>query len=158
MYDASLGARSNETSGRAILARQREGDVSTYHFIDNLSRALKHGGKILIDLIPKVYTGARIVRVLGPEGDVKTVPINQPVVESESGYQTLPAGTPPPEASRIFDLTAGKYDLTVEAGPKLHDAATGSRRANDGAASGLPSGCALYRRSAGKKSRLARRR
>jgi len=29
LYDASLGSRSNETSGRAILARQREGDVST---------------------------------------------------------------------------------------------------------------------------------
>ena len=50
LYDASLGARSNETSGRAILARQREGDVSTFHFQDNMSRAIRHAGRILIDL------------------------------------------------------------------------------------------------------------
>src|SRR5690606_37049874 len=55
IYDASLGARSNETSGRAILARQREGDVSTFTYIDNLSRAIKFTGEILVDLIPKIY-------------------------------------------------------------------------------------------------------
>ncbi|HMO42360.1 MAG TPA: portal protein [Phenylobacterium sp.] len=44
LHDASLGARSNETSGRAIMARQREGDVSTFHYIDNLSRAIRHAG------------------------------------------------------------------------------------------------------------------
>jgi len=42
LYDASLGARSNETSGVAINARQREGDVSTFHFLDNMSRAIRH--------------------------------------------------------------------------------------------------------------------
>ena len=67
IYDASLGARSNETSGRAIMARQREGDVSTFHFIDNLSRAIRHGGRILLDLIPKVYSTERMVRMLGED-------------------------------------------------------------------------------------------
>src|SRR5204863_4455815 len=67
LYDASLGARSNETSGRAIMARQREGDVSTFHFIDNLSRAIRHGGRILLDLIPKVYSTERMVRILGED-------------------------------------------------------------------------------------------
>jgi hypothetical protein len=73
IYDASLGARSNETSGRAIMARQREGDVSTFHFIDNLSRAIRHGGRILLDLIPKVYTTERMVRVLGEDLTPQTV-------------------------------------------------------------------------------------
>ncbi|HNT40040.1 MAG TPA: portal protein [Rubrivivax sp.] len=104
LHDASLGARSNETSGVAIAARQREGDVSTFHFLDNLSRAIKHTGRILIDLIPKVYTGARMVRVLGPDGNAQNVPVNQRV--------QMPNG-----AAGIFDLTAGKYDLTVQAGP-----------------------------------------
>ncbi len=106
LYDASLGARSNETSGVAITARQREGDVSTFHFIDNLARAIRHTGRILIDLIPKVYTGPRIVRVIGQDGTAQTVPINQQV--------QMPNG-----AAAIFDLTAGKYDLTVETGPSF---------------------------------------
>jgi len=106
LYDASLGAKSNETSGRAILARQREGDVSTFHFIDNLSRAIRHAGRVLIDLIPSFYTGERIVRVLGQDGAPQTVPLGQPV--------PLPDGT-----SRVFDLSAGKYDLTVTTGPSF---------------------------------------
>lgn len=79
LYDASLGQRSNETSGRAILARQREGDVSTFNFIDNQSRMIRHLGRILVDLIPKVYNVARIVRVIKEDGTNYSVPVNQPV-------------------------------------------------------------------------------
>ncbi|MEA3002165.1 MAG: hypothetical protein QOH81_953 [Sphingomonadales bacterium] len=112
IYDASLGARSNETSGRAIMARQREGDVSTFHFIDNLSRAIRHGGRILLDLIPRVYTTERMVRVLGEDlapANVAVAPTGQAV-------------TPVPNAAgetvaHIFDLAAGKYDLSVSSGP-----------------------------------------
>src|ERR1700680_4153276 len=110
MYDASLGAESNEVSGRAILARQREGDVSTFHFIDNLSRAIEHAGRILIDLIPLVYTGQRIVRVLGPQSEVSTVPLNTPVQMQGPNGEVL---------SHVYDLSRGKYDLTVETGPSF---------------------------------------
>jgi hypothetical protein len=111
IYDASLGARSNETSGRAILARQREGDVSTFHFIDNLSRAIKYAGRVLIDLIPAVYDKPRMVRVLGEDGKPDVVQINAP-----------------DEKGQVYELARGKYDLVVEAGPsfttKREEAAT----------------------------------
>ncbi|MFM8821107.1 MAG: portal protein, partial [Phenylobacterium sp.] len=103
MYDASLGARSNETSGKAILARQREGDVSTFHYIDNLSRAIRHAGRVLIDLIPRVYSAPRMVRILGPDGAPALAAVNG----AEGG------------GSRVFDLSAGRYDLTVRAGPSF---------------------------------------
>lgn len=114
MYDASLGARSNETSGRAILARQREGDVSTFHFIDNLSRAIRHGGRILLDLIPLVYSSERMVRILGEDlapAAVKIAPTGQPVTEQADEAGRI--------VGRIYDLTAGKYDLTVSSGPSF---------------------------------------
>jgi hypothetical protein len=118
IYDASLGQRSNETSGKAILARQREGDVSTYHFIDNLSRGVRHTGCVVLDLIPHVYTGPRIVRVLGEDGDVKSVPVNQPHILGQDGQpQPAPEGATPDQFAGVFDITAGKYDLAVEAGP-----------------------------------------
>jgi hypothetical protein len=117
VYDASLGARSNETSGRAIMARQREGDVSTFHFLDNLSRAIRHTGRVLIDLIPMVYTGERIVRVLGEDGSVDRVPLNQPApVKGPEGEPQVDPQTQQP-MTRIYDLAAGKYDLTVSTGP-----------------------------------------
>jgi len=102
LYDASLGARSNETSGVAIRARQNEGDVSTFHYVDNLARGIRHLGRILIDLIPKVYSGQRMVRVLGPDGSPQAVMVNQPAPNGGPG---------------VFDLTAGKYDLVVDVGP-----------------------------------------
>jgi hypothetical protein len=102
IYDASLGARSNETSGRAIMARQREGDVSTFHYIDNLSRAIRYCGRVLIDLIPTVYNAERMIRVLGEDGAPK-------VVQIAAGQDQMPPG--------VYDLTRGKYDLVVESGP-----------------------------------------
>lgn len=120
MYDASLGARSNETSGVAIQARQREGDVSTFHFIDNLSRAIRHTGRILIDLIPYVYTEERIIRVMGEDGTQKSVTVNsqepKPVVGANGQPEMEDDGQP---MMGLFDLTAGKYDLTVTSGPSF---------------------------------------
>ncbi|MCD1644153.1 portal protein [Aurantimonas coralicida] len=132
MYDSSLGARSNETSGRAILARQREGDVSTFHFQDNMSRAIRHAGRILIDLIPHFYDKERIIRVMGEDGKPENVPLKQPVPKKDENGQPImrpamgPNGQPMPgpdgkpamqPETRIFDLAAGKYDLTVTTGP-----------------------------------------
>lgn len=105
IYDASLGARSNETSGKAILARQREGDVGTFNFIDNLSRAMRYAGRVIIDLLPHVYNSERIIRVLGEDDESKAVQIN---AEYEDNG-----------AIKLHDLTTGKYDVTVETGPSF---------------------------------------
>lgn len=128
MYDASMGAQSNETSGRAILARQREGDVSTFHFIDNMSRAIRQIGRIIIDLVPHVYSGERVIRVLGEDGkkpdNVKIG--NQPEQPEQQGE-----GMEDQEGlnlSRVYDLSVGKYDVAVDTGPsyttKREEAAT----------------------------------
>jgi len=103
IFDAGMGAQGNETSGKAILARQRESDTSTFHFIDNLSRAIRHTGRILVDLIPSVYNGQRIVRILGEDKKPQNVPLGTPT-------QT------PKGVEKVFDLTIGKYDVTVECG------------------------------------------
>lgn len=105
LYDASLGARSNETSGVAINARAREGDMSTFHFIDNLSRAIRHSGRVLVDLIPKVYSTPRITRILGEDGDSDEVQLNQQFNDEKSGEL------------RIHDVRTGRYDVVVTAGP-----------------------------------------
>ena len=105
IYDASLGARSNETSGVAITARQREGDVSTFHIIDNLTRGIRHTGVIIIDLIPHVYNKERIVRVMGEDSTTELVTINQRQQGPDGADQVL------------NNLTIGKYDVVVSSGP-----------------------------------------
>ncbi|TXH56895.1 MAG: hypothetical protein E6Q97_05550 [Desulfurellales bacterium] len=111
IYDASLGAKSNETSGRAIMARQREGDVSSFHFIDNLTRSIRHAGRVVLDLIPKVYSTPRMIRVLGEDGEANSVPING----------MMPGGMDEQSqaAQKVYDLRVGRYDLAVTAGPSF---------------------------------------
>jgi hypothetical protein len=119
LYDASLGARSNETSGKAIMARQREGDVSTFHFTDNMARAIRHTGRILIDLIPKVYTGERVIRVIGEDQAERPVTINAQAqqMDPKTGQPMVDDKGQP--IKRMHDLAAGKYDLTVTTGPSF---------------------------------------
>lgn len=126
IYDASLGARSNETSGRAINARKVESDTGTFHFIDNQARAIRHTGVILIDLIPHVYNKARIIRVMGIDKKPQNIPINQPLAPQQQPQtpgqqqgQVVDPGQQQGEdgEAQIYDLTVGKYDLTVDTGP-----------------------------------------
>lgn len=100
MYDASIGNQGNETSGRAIIARQREGDNATFAWIDNLARAIQHTGRILVDVIPKVYDTQRVVRILGEDGSQKMTEINTVVGDKV-----------------VNDLSIGKYDVEVTTGP-----------------------------------------
>ena len=108
IYDASLGAKSNETSGRAILARQKEGDVSTFHFIDNMTRAIRQAGRVLVQYIPKIYDTPRVIRILGEDGSEEMAEVNKPVIEKGQNGEPI---------ERIYDLRMGKYDVDCKAGP-----------------------------------------
>ena len=84
IYDAALGQRSNETSGKAIQQRQRESDVGSYVYVENFSRAIKHTGRIVLDLIPHIYDAQRTIRIVGEDGKVDVVNINQQVAARSS--------------------------------------------------------------------------
>jgi hypothetical protein len=120
IYDAGLGQRSNETSGKAIMARQQEGDISTFVYMDNFTRAIRRTGEIIVDMIPHYYDNARVVSVLGPDGRKGTVPVNQAIQTGEGGE------------SVNLDLTVGKYDITIEGGPSFT-----TRRAESAEAIGM---------------------
>lgn len=99
IFDASLGARSNETSGKAIMARQREGDIGTFTFIDNVLDAIEETGRVIINLIPKIYDAPRQLRILGKKYEAAIIAVNQP------GGVNL--------------REAGNYDVTVSTGPSV---------------------------------------
>lgn len=99
IHDASLGIRSNEVSGKAIMARQREGDVATITFHDHLNLAIQEGGVVANELIPLAYDTTRTVRVLGIDDQPDFVNINDPADEESP------------------DITSGKYDVQLTTGP-----------------------------------------
>ncbi len=106
IFRASLGERSNETSGVAIRARQREGDVGSFAFSDNLARSIELTGWILLDLIPTVYDTERAERVTGVDGRTKLVTLNTSDISPKTGAM-----------ERINDVTVGKYGVVVKVGP-----------------------------------------
>jgi Phage P22-like portal protein len=81
IYDAALGNQSNETSGVAINQRVQQGDQATFHYVDNLEHGLEHLGRVLLDMIPKVYDNERSMRIKGDgAAKEKTIQINKPVM------------------------------------------------------------------------------
>lgn len=111
-FDASLGAAGNETSGKAIMARQREGDMGTFHFIDNTAKAVEFAGNIIVDLIPKTYDTSRVLRILGEDGSEDFAQID-PSMEGAKMEARDMAG----KVRRIYNLGVGRYDLSVSTGP-----------------------------------------
>ena len=113
MYNAAVGAPSNEKSGRAIMARQREADNATFHFIDNLSRAIRHVGRILVDMIPRIYDTQRIVRIIGEDGSVESAEfdpdLSAPMIERKDAAGNV--------INKVYNPTLGKYDVTITVGP-----------------------------------------
>ena len=111
-YDASLGQKSNETSGVAIRARQREGDNSTFHYVDNLGRAIRHVGRIILDMIPRIYDTQRVARILGEDGSGSTATLDPEHSEALSELKDDMG-----QVQRIFNPTIGTYDVYTSSGP-----------------------------------------
>lgn len=103
IYDPSLGANAPEQSGKAIQLRQRQADVGTFHYQDNLNRSIRHAGKIILEMIPKVYDTRRVARIIGADGEVKAVTID-PNGQTDA-------------INNIYNPTVGRYDVTIDTGP-----------------------------------------
>ena len=104
IYDASLGAKSNEISGKAIKARQSEADTGTYEFIDNLTTAIERVGILCVELIPKIYDTNRVIQLRKQDETDDKVEINKED-EDEEGNPTIEN-----------DLSGIKYDVAIETG------------------------------------------
>ena len=104
---------SNERSGKAILARERQTDRGTYHYVDNYARAVRYITRQIINLVPKIYDTERIARIIGEDGEVSTVKINpmqqEPVkkIVDQTGIVI----------EKIYNPGVGKYDVMVTTGP-----------------------------------------
>jgi len=103
IYDASLGNRSNESSGIAINRRAQQSQTGNFHFVDNLSRSIRHTGRILLELIPKIYDTERVVRIIGADDQEEIVAINTLFKDKNEIKQ--------------YGFETGKYDVSVDTGP-----------------------------------------
>lgn len=101
LFDSSLGARGNATSGKQELAQQRQGDISNFHFLDSLQNTVKHSARCINWMIPHYLDSRRIVKIMGDDEVISAVEINAPNAINEI----------------MNDMTGGEYTVTVESGP-----------------------------------------
>lgn len=113
LFDPSLGAVKNASSGIQVQKQQQAGDVANFHYADNLNMTIRHVGRCIISMIPNYYDSERTVRILGEDDTATHQPINQPIPPEQQ--------QPDEETGAIKkvlnDMTVGKYDITVAAGP-----------------------------------------
>lgn len=100
LHEASMGQQSNEVSGKAIVARQRVGELGSVIYQDNLNLAIAEAGRIIDELIPAVYDTPRMVCITGTDDKEALVAINDP---SNTGT----------------DISTGKYKITITNGPSF---------------------------------------
>ena len=113
-YDASLGMQGNERSAKAITAREKQGDVGTYHYVDNLARAIRHITRQIVDLIPKIYDTQRVARIIGVDGEVSMVKFNPSQQEPVKEIRDPMTGG---MIEKIYNPGVGTYDVMVTTGP-----------------------------------------
>ena len=109
-YQASLGAPGPEQSGLAIKARQRQGDIGSYNFQDNLNVAISTVARYLVDLIPAVYDVPRVIRIAGEDDTETTVMV----------HAGQPPEAIPPGVQGVFNVGMGRFDIVVSSGAN-HD-------------------------------------
>lgn len=104
IFDSNQFSQGNQ-SGKAIRGQQMQIDMTNFHYFDNLTRSLKHTGRIILDLIPKIYDKERVMRIIGYDNRPEMVTINQRTVD-ESGVEKI-----------LNDVTVGEYDVFMDTGP-----------------------------------------
>lgn len=113
LYEPSLGVRqSSSQSGKAIQALQKAGENANSNFLDNMSRAIRFTGRLIIDLIPKIYDAPRIVRIIGTDEQERQVVVH-------AGAGVSPESQLPEGIKGVFDVGVGRFDVAVSTGPSL---------------------------------------
>jgi len=96
---------SGNISGKALNGQQQQVDMSNFHFYDNLTRSIRHLGKVILDLVPKIYDSERVMRIIGDDGKPDLVSLNSFGADEEGVYKIL------------NDTSVGEYDVVMDTGP-----------------------------------------
>src|SRR6185312_10859218 len=103
----------NEKSGRAILNRQRAGDLATAHYMDNLRMAIRCVGKQLIDLIPKIYDTERVIKIMAEDGSEQEIRIDPQATQAYFEHEKEEVDA----VKSIFNPSVGRYEVISDTGP-----------------------------------------
>ena len=114
-FDATKQERMNDESGVAVRELGRKTDLGSFHYVDNLCRSLRHSGRILVDLIPKVYDENRIVTILNADDSEESIRIDP---HQNEAFKQEPRGQAK-ASQKVFNPRRGRYGVTITIGPSF---------------------------------------
>lgn len=114
-YEATFSAQGNEISGVSIEQRQKQGERVTFHFQDNLAKAIKFTGKQLIDLIPKYYDTRRVIRIMSESGEEQQITIDPQAKQALQQQEAQGEA----KVAAIFNPNVGTYEVMASVGPNF---------------------------------------
>ena len=92
-------------SGKAIQGQQMQSDMTNMHYYDNLTRSIRQVGRVILDLIPKIYDTQRAMRIIGDDGKPEIMTINERKMD-EQGIEHI-----------LNDMSIGEFDVVMDTGP-----------------------------------------
>ena len=105
IYDTALGSDSKELSGKAIIAKQITADAGQFTYTEHLQMTIQQVGRWLMQTIPYVYAQERVIRILGEDGKLRSVNLDEPMGENT-----------PDELQVPIDLDFSEMDISVGSG------------------------------------------
>ena len=114
-FDASLSERVYDESGKALHELRGLNDIGSAHYADNLKRSLRHCGRILVDLIPKIVTRQRMFAILNEDGSDSLVRLDPHAPKAVSKVNIAPDAPP----LKVFNPGLGEYEVSVVTGPSF---------------------------------------
>lgn len=128
LFDSSLGAAGNATSGRQELAQQKQGNITNFHYSDNLKRTRQHDARCLVAMIPHYYDTERVVNIMRDDGEIKPVTINKRLTSEEQAQEQMERQRRMPEGSKraasvkrvLNDVVNTKFAVVVSTGPSYN--------------------------------------
>jgi hypothetical protein len=95
-------------SAKAIELVQNRLDMQTFIYMDNMSKAMAHCGRVWLSMARELYDEeGREMKIINPDGSESEIELMRPTV------------TPSGAVTYENDLSSGRYDVVVDVGPSF---------------------------------------
>jgi hypothetical protein len=110
---AVLGSGGTGQTGAAITAQQAPGDTNTFHFHEHWFEAIEQTGRVIMAMIPHVYTVPQVIKIMGDDGVLGTALLD-PMQQQASMEKMDAVGK---VMSQSYNPCLGRYDVVISLGP-----------------------------------------
>jgi hypothetical protein len=111
-FDATIAERMHDESGKAVHEIRRSDDIGSFHYSDNLARALHYTGLLFLKMFPHYYDTKRVLTIIREDGKEQSIRLDPNAAKALQNGKSADGKELP-----VFNPTIGKYGVRVTVGP-----------------------------------------